>query len=113
MAIFMLLLKGGEFSGYSPEEYQKIVQDYFNWSQQLRAEGKFQGGDELKNGGRLISVKDGRTVDGPYTETKEIIGGYFIIEEPDEAAAVSTAKECPHLKYKGFIELREIDPHRE
>ena len=112
MATFMLLLKGGEFSGYSPEDYQKILQDYFGWSQKLRTEGKYKGGDELKAGGRVLAVKDGRIVDGPFAETKEVVGGYFIIEEPNEAAAIATAKDCPHLKYKGSIELREIDPHQ-
>ena len=113
MGIFMLLLRGGDFTKYSPEEMQKIVANYYNWGEKLRREGKNRGGDELKGGGRLISMRDGRAVDGPFTETKEVIGGYFIIEETDLAAATETSKECPHLKYGGTIELREIDPHRD
>jgi hypothetical protein len=111
MATFMLLLKGGEFSGYSPEDAQKILEDYMGWSQKLRAQGKYKGGDELKDGGRVLSVKDGRVVDGPFTETKEVVGGYFLIEEPNVEAAIATAKDCPHLKYKGSVEVREINPH--
>ena len=112
MAIFMLLLRGGDFTRYSPEEMQKIVHDYYTWGEKLRRQGKNKGGDELKSGGRLIAMKDGRTVDGPFTETKEVIGGYFIIEEPNLQTAAETSKECPHLKYGGTIELREIDPHQ-
>ena len=111
MATFMLLLKGGDFTGYSPEESQKILQDYLGWSQKLRTQGKYKGGDELKEGGRVVSVADGRVVDGPFTETKEVIGGYFLIEEPGLEAAIATAKDCPHLKYKGRVEVREINPH--
>jgi hypothetical protein len=111
MATFLLLLKGGDFSGYSPEEHQKILQDYMGWSQKLRTQDKYKGGEELKGNGRVLAAKDGRIVDGPFTETKEVIGGYFLIEEPNLEAATATAKDCPHLKYKGSIELREVNPH--
>ena len=111
MATFILLLKGGDFSRYSPEESQKILQDYLGWAEKLRKQGKYKGGDELKADGRVVEVKDGRIVDGPFTETKEVIGGYFLIEEPNFDAAVATAKDCPHLKYKGRLEIREINPH--
>ena len=111
MATFMLLLRGGEFSGYSPEESQKILEDYMGWSQKLRTQGKYKAGDELKGGGRVLSVKDGRVIDGPFTETKEVIGGFFLIEEPNLEAAMATSKDCPHLKYKGTVEVREINPH--
>lgn len=111
MATFMLLLKGGEFSGYSPEDSQKILQDYMGWSQKLRTQGKYKGGEELKGGGRVLAVKEGRVVDGPFAETKEVVGGYFLIEESSLETATATAKDCPHLKYKGTIELREVNPH--
>ena len=48
-------------------------------------------------------------VDGPYTEAKEIVGGYFLIEAVDYDEAVQICRSCPHLKYGGRIELREID----
>src|SRR5688572_12192588 len=111
MATFMLLLRGGDFTKYTPEEMQKIVEDYISWGDRLRQNGKSRGGDELKEGGRLIAMKDGRAIDGPFTETKEVVGGYYLIEESDLGKATQTAKECPHLKYGGTIELREINPH--
>src|SRR2546428_5782907 len=92
MATFMLLLKGGDFSGYSPEESQKILQDYLGWSQKLRTQGKYKGGDELKEGGRVVSVADGRVVDGPFTETKEVIGGGLLIRRPGPGGAVAQGK---------------------
>jgi hypothetical protein len=48
-------------------------------------------------------------LDGPFSETKEIIGGYFAIQAEDYDEAVSLAGECPHLDYGGLIELREVD----
>src|SRR2546425_13002274 len=106
MATFMLLLKGGDFSGYSPEESQKILQDYLGWSQKLRTQGKYKGGDELKEGGRVVSVADGRVVDGPFTETKEVIGGGFPLEEPGPGGGGATGEGCPHLSKKGRGEGR-------
>ena len=51
-----------------------------------------------------------RVVDGPYAEAKEVVGGYFLIEAADYDEAVEISKGCPHLKYGGRIELRQIDP---
>jgi hypothetical protein len=47
-------------------------------------------------------------IDGPYSETKEIIGGYYVIEAPDYAGAVELLRDCPHLSY-GKIEVRQHD----
>ncbi len=111
MAQYMLLLRGGEFKQYSPEEMQKIVERYFAWGNKLRAEGRHRGGDELKDGGRILSVKNGKVVDGPFTETKEVVGGYYLFEAKDYDEAAAISKECPHLTYGGSIEIREINPH--
>ncbi len=112
MATFMLLLKVGDFTRFSPEEMQKIVMEYFEWGNRLRAEGKYRGGDELKEGGRVLSVRDGRIADGPFAETKEVVGGYFLLEEASLDAATSLSRSCPHLKFGGSIEIREINPHQ-
>jgi hypothetical protein len=47
--------------------------------------------------------------DGPYSETKEWLGGFFLVEAPNYNAAVEIARQCPHLEYGGTIEVREID----
>ncbi len=48
-------------------------------------------------------------VDGPFAETKEVIGGYFILEAKDYAEAAELSKSCPHLAFGGKIELRQIE----
>ncbi len=113
MAQYMLLLRGGEFKQYSPEEMQRIVERYFGWGNKLRSEGRYHGGDELRDGGRLVSVKNGKVVDGPFTETKEVVGGYFLIEAQNLQEAAEISRECPHLSCGGAIEIREINPHQE
>jgi hypothetical protein len=111
MAQYMLLLRGGEFRHYSPEEMQKILEHYLGWAEQLRKEGRHRGGEELKDGGRVLSVKNGKVVDGPFTETKEVVGGYFLFEAKDYDEAAAISKGCPHLTYGGWLEIREINPH--
>jgi hypothetical protein len=51
-----------------------------------------------------------RITDGPYSETKEVLGGYFMIEAPSYDDAVGHSRDCPHLEYGGTIEVRQVDP---
>jgi hypothetical protein len=60
-------------------------------------------GRVLRSNGKKPSVSD-----GPYSETKEVLGGYYTIEAADYDAAVKLALEHPHLEYGGTIELRQV-----
>lgn len=111
MAQFILLLQGGEFSEYSEEEMQRIRDEYYAWSQKLASEGRDLGGNELAGSGRILRKKDGQYVDGPFTETKEAVAGFFQIEARDLEEATAISRECPHLKFKGKVEVREIVVH--
>jgi hypothetical protein len=110
MPQFMLLLheKPSDFSGLSAEDIQAVIAEYSAWTEKFAV-----GGNKLKDeGGKHISAEgDGfRVTDGPYAEAKEVIGGILIIEAADYAAAVEITKSCPHIKYGGRVELREIEP---
>ena len=71
------------------------------------------GGDELESKGKVIQSNGSglQVSDGPYTETKEVIGGYFLIEADNEGQAVEIAKACPGLKRGGVVEVRGIVDH--
>jgi hypothetical protein len=112
MAQFMLFIRGGddETRDYTPEQHQQVIQRYIDWAAQLRREGRNHGGDELKAGGKVVRMRDGRAVvDGPYTETKEAIGGYFMIEAADLDEAAEVARGCPVLAHGGIVDIREIN----
>ncbi|MCI0413898.1 YciI family protein [bacterium] len=111
MATYMLLLKSGKFDNYSPEAMQEIVERYIGWANKLREQGRHRGGEELKPTGRVLRREKNKVLDGPYTETKESVGGFFLIEARDYDDAVEISRGCPHLDYEGEIELREINPH--
>jgi hypothetical protein len=115
MPQYILLLHEtpSDFSNVSAEEMQQIIGEYVAWRRKIETEGKYAGSNKLRDdGGRLISMRNGmaRVVDGPYAEAKEVMGGYFIISAANYDEAVETSKGCPHLKYGGWIEVREIEP---
>ena len=58
-------------------------------------------------------MRDGqvRVTDGPYAEVKEVVGGYFLIRASSYDVAVEIARTCPHLRYGGRIEVRQVDDH--
>jgi hypothetical protein len=111
MPNYILLLTKGDFTGYSPDEMKKIEEKYVGWSKKLRAEGRYKAGEELARTGRVLRREKNRVVDGPFAETKEAIGGFFMFEAKDYEEAVEIARGCPHLEFQGEIELRETIPH--
>ncbi len=115
MSSFLLLLYDNPagWQNVTPEEMQKVIGEYVGWSEKLAKEGKIEGGYKLKDeGGRVVRLagKQASVVDGPYSETKEVIGGVYLIKAKDYNEAVEIVKTCPHLKYGPKIEVREIDP---
>ena len=113
MGQFMMMLHGkpptaGE---HSPEEMQAVLQKYQEWSQKMGAEGKLAGGNKLADdSGKVLRGTDKvSVVDGPFAETKEVVGGYFILEASGYDEAIELSKSCPHLNFGGTIELREIE----
>ena len=113
MAQFMMLLHNepAPEGAYSPEEIQAVVQKYQKWSETMGAAGKLAGGNKLANdAGKVLRGTDNvSVVDGPFAETKEVIGGYFILEAEDYAEAAQLSTSCPHLAFGGTIDLRQID----
>ncbi|MBI3209736.1 MAG: transcription initiation protein [Candidatus Solibacter usitatus] len=92
----------------SAEEIQAMILKYKNWAGGLAAQNRLLGGHKLRdNSGRVM--KGTSVTDGPYVESKEVIGGYFLIEAGSYDEAVALSRSCPHLEY-GTIEVREVEP---
>jgi hypothetical protein len=114
MPNYMLLLHEDESqrAGISHDRMMAMIQEYRAWSTKLRAEGRIVGGEKLgEDSGKVLREKNGKVTitDGPYAESKEIVGGFFMIAAKDYDEACSIARGCPHLKYYGRIEVREVD----
>ncbi len=113
MPNYMLFLHEdqGQFDARTQDEMMKVIKEYGAWAAKMREEKRFVGGEKLADdAGRVLRSKGGKIVvtDGPYAESKEIVGGYFAITARDYDEACKIAKECPHLKYGGRVEVRQI-----
>jgi hypothetical protein len=99
------------FEHVSPEEMQAIIQKYSAWKRRMESAGVMVRGEKLQDGtGRVLRRAGERTsiTDGPYTESKEVIGGLFEIRAENYESAVEAAEGCPHLEF-GTIEIREVE----
>ena len=107
---FMFLLRGGVSDRtLSPEQMQKLTEKYMNYIQSLRDKGHFIAGEPLEETGRIVGGdRGGKVTDGPFTETKEAVGGYFLIRAQDLSEAVELSKDCPIFANGGEIEVRPI-----
>jgi hypothetical protein len=110
MKQFLLLLHEDiqQMSELSPKEMQKIINAHMNWANKLAETGHLISGDGLHEKGILITGKDSVVKDGPYMESKEIIGGYYLLQADDLQTVVELAKECPTHLFGGTTEIRPI-----
>ena len=112
MAKYMLLLREDPTSfGCASSENEAILHKMVRWTEDLAGKDKLYGVSPLTAGpsATIHAEKDLlRTVDGPYTEGKEVVIGYFIIEADNIDQATKLATSCPKLENGGCIEVREV-----
>ena len=95
----------------SPAEIQAIIDKYRVWAEGVAAQGKLVTGEKLRDGeGRVLNGqgKSARVTDGPHSESKEVIGGFWILQAGSYEEAVKLALDSPHLQF-GSLELRAIE----
>jgi hypothetical protein len=110
---YMLLIYGNEagLQAASKAEVDQMMAAYGAYTEALSKAGVMAGGNRLQRSGSATTVRaaNGKTkvLDGPYAETKEQLGGYYIINVPDLDAALSWAGRCPGASH-GAVEVRPI-----
>jgi len=107
---YMLLFRGTNWDKeLSPDQLQKVVSDWAAWFERLTQQGKCLSGHPLRNEGKIVAGKKGRTIaDGPFAESKEAVGGYFYLQVADENEAIEIARQCPGLEYGAIVEVRPV-----
>lgn len=115
MPKFMLVLRAdvtADYSSFTPEDFQQILGEYEAWGQKMMAEGRMDLGRKLTDqGGKVIRPKAGGVpdvTDGPYVESKEVVGGVYVLKADDYDHAVRLCDGHPNLRF-GSIEVRELD----
>ena len=110
---YMLLIYRNEADmlAASKAQVEQMTGAYTAYTEAMRKAGVIVGGDRLQpvSVATTVRVADGKTtvLDGPYIESKEQLGGYFLIDVPDLDAALSWAERCPGAS-TGLVEVRPV-----
>lgn len=104
---FLLLSRGQWDAERSPNEIQAAIDDFYAWHARLVAEGKFRPGQRLAREAKLVT-RAGIT-DGPFTETKEVVGGYWFVRAASLQEAARIVADNPCLACGLVFELRPIE----
>ncbi len=109
--LLMLFIDEGAWPKLTPAEQERGLAAYQAYSEALKNADVYKGSNRLQGtrSATTVRVTDGKTqvLDGPFIDSKEQLGGYFLIEAPDLDAAISWAARCPGASH-GTIEVRPV-----
>ncbi len=111
---YILLIYGDEaaFADMAPDQLTESFKEYEKYSNWLVEKGWMRAGDPLADTGKATTVRlrDGKvlTTDGPFAETKEQLGGYYIVECANLDEAIEAAQNLPAVSAGGSVEVRPI-----
>ncbi len=108
MSEFVYLYRGGR-RAESPAEGEVQMQRWVAWLQDLAAKGHIKDqGQPLDPEGKVVRGKQRTVTDGPYPESKDVVGGYTLVEAKDLAQAAELAGGCPIFDFDGLVEVRPV-----
>jgi hypothetical protein len=111
---YLLLIYDNEkvFEDMSAAEREKFGGEYFAFTESIKKSGHFRAGDALQpvSTATSVRVKNGKTVttDGPFAETREQLGGYYLVEAANLDDAIAIAARIPSTRVGGCIEVRPV-----
>ena len=105
----MFLVRGSCKHGISPEQMQAHMTEVYAWIDGLYTQGVLSAAQPLTDEGKVVSGGNGITVsDGVFAESKEAVGGFFILNVPTMEEAVNIARTSPMVQHGGQLEVRRI-----
>lgn len=106
---FLFLLRNTEWGhDMPPSEALAALESMLGWVEDMRARGIFRAGQPLSPAGRVIRTAKGAAEDGPFAETKEIVGGFIMVRTNSIEEAEQEARKCPVLNLGMYIEVRPL-----
>ena len=101
-----------KLNALSPEQWRALRDETLAWVERLRAEGRLLAAEPLRSArtARMVRMREGKLLvtDGPFAETKEQLGGFFLIVAADLDEAIQIAAQVPSARF-GSIEVRPIE----
>jgi hypothetical protein len=110
---YMLLIHDdpSAWAGMTEEQVNAVMGEYFAYSDAIRKEGIFVAGDALqgRDAAHTVRMRNGERIvaDGPFAETKEIVGGYYVVDCDTLDQALDAASRIPSARF-GAIEVRPV-----
>src|SRR5262245_38453167 len=110
MAEFVYLYRSGPRPARSPQQAQQEMQQWMAWLKDLAEKGHVKDpGHPLERSGKLVNGKARTVTDGPFPETKDLVGGYTLVQAADLAQATALAAGCPIFELAdGTVEVRPV-----
>ena len=107
---YLLLFRGKDWwNGLSAEELRTTMDQIKGWFDRLEASGNLKAAQPLARAGAVVSDRNGTIVaDGPFAESKEVIGGYVLLQLDSLDKAIAIARSCPTLKFDMQVEVRPV-----
>lgn len=112
-ATYMFIFRGSRYMrDMSPEQMQQSFEKWMAWIVSMKAKGQYLAGEPLEHTpAQVLRGPRGQEVtDGPYTEAKEIVGGYMLIAAASFEEAVTISRDCPGYDNGGCVEVRLVRP---
>jgi len=108
MANFLYVFRGDGMARLSPQEMQKQMDRWRTWIEQLTKSGNFKAGEPLERTGKVVRGSKKLVTDGPYAESKDLVGGYLLVSAANLDEAVELSRGCPVFETDGSVEVRPI-----
>lgn len=110
MNSYLLLIRGPKAQGKpTPEQLHQGMAKYQAWIETLRQQGVYKTSAPLEDESKQLSGPDGSTItDGPFVESKELVGGFFLIDANNLDHAMTIAKGCPAFGHGASVEVRQL-----
>jgi hypothetical protein len=111
MEKFMLIFHGGSDVApemKAPEAMQAHMGKWFAWIENLKKDGRYVSGEPLEPTGKFVSGPKKVVTDGPFAESKELVGGFFIVNAKNIDDAVALCDGYPDFVFNGKVQVRPV-----
>ena len=112
MKEYLLIFRDHErrWDTFSPREMQSVIEQFDEWNKAVRSKKAFIGAGKLTSdlGDTVKRRNDEFVIDGPFSEAKEAVSGFYCIRAQNQEEAIEVAKGFPMLAYGGSVEVREL-----
>lgn len=109
--MYLFIEDGTAIGQASPEEMETEMKKWFGWVEKLKAQDRYVSGEPLLPEGKLVKGKSKVVTDGPFTESKELVSGFFIVNAKDIDEATELSKDCPIFESGGAVAVRPVQKY--